>query len=109
MNPLKSLSPAFHGESPHFPEVIVTLIAGLSGLAKYIHEGMKHRKPFKWIEALGKFFVSAMVGVIVYHMLLSQDMDDNMIAACVGIFGWLGADGVELLIQYMKSKFFPKA
>lgn len=98
----------FHGEA-HTAELFAATLAGLAGLAKYFNDGMKQNKPFKVAEAIAKFFISAVVGIIMFSILKSQGWDGSMIGGICGIFGWLGADGMtwlaNLVIKYVQRHF----
>lgn len=108
LHSLRTPVKSFHGET-HNAEIFAAILAGLAGLAKYISDGMKNKQPFKLAEAVAKFFISAVVGVIMFSLLQSQGWNGNMIGGVCGIFGWLGADGmtwcVNMVLDYIKRHY----
>lgn len=94
--------PQFHG-STQSEEVFAALLAGLAGLAKYINDGMKNKKPIKFAEAVAKTFVSMVVGIILFSLMRSQGWEGSMIGGVCGLFGWLGADGMTWIANIVKD------
>lgn len=98
---------AFHGEGSHLAEILWSFIAFLGGVAKYLHDTMKNKSPFSLFHMLAKAFVSAFSGWTMAHVALSMDLSTDWIFVFTGMGGWLGADGLEILVSYLKKKFFP--
>lgn len=76
---------------------MILLVSLLGGAARQAHQWLGGRK-VTWKHFLVRAVISLFIGAICYFLF--PDHSPWSFAAC-GLFSWLGADGVALLLDLM--------
>jgi hypothetical protein len=105
-SPAQSISGCWYSEAHTF-DLLSVLIGACGGAARYIHETYKNQRPFKFLELIAKAFLSSFVGLSAGHLSPSWKLDFNTIFVFTSLFAWMGAEGAELMIQWIKKKVMP--
>lgn len=83
-----------------FAKVAVAILGGVAKLAWEVLGGKKH--PF-WHFML-RSVVSSFIGVVCYHIM---PKGSELGFAMTGLLAWMGADGITLLVEMIKSRRQP--
>lgn len=86
-------------------EVVLTLIAVFGGVAKHLSESAREKKPIRPGQLLIRVIVAAFCGWIFAHSAMLMTSEINFIAVCAGVGGYMGTDSIDMVIQYVKSRF----
>lgn len=80
-------------------EFIWIVIAASGGIAKYLYEMQRSKRPFKIIELVAKAFIAGFSGWVFAHVavMLNDSVDFQLIMCAIG--GWMGADGLDFVWQ----------
>ena len=84
------------GKSGMLPMMVVAILGGVAAQANEFLNGKK----LSWKIVIGRAIVSAFIGAISFYLL---PKDSPWSAAAGGLFAWLGADGIALLVKMLKG------
>lgn len=85
------------------------IFAGFAGIAKFLSSRMDENAPelsrarFKFL-VIANIFVSAFSGIMGALIASSISDSHTFIDACAGVFGFLGARGIEILGDKLSQK-----
>lgn len=88
-------------------DMLFVILGGAGGVARYLHEMIGNKKPFRFFELLAKAFISGFVGLSAGHLAASWALDFDTMFVFTSTAGWLGADSTELFIRWIQKKFPP--
>lgn len=89
-----------------------TIIGGLAAMVRFVHEltrtGPRKRSWKKiMLIALGKTFVGAFCGYMLFHLVNASGMDPKWMSVLAGAMGYAGGDYLLGMADMLLQKFFP--
>jgi len=83
------------------------VVAGLAGVANYLHNITSNGKPFVLLHLISRLFSAALSGYVTASVAVSYGMDVSIIGALVGVSGWSGTIILDELTKAM-AKLLPE-
>lgn len=84
-------------------EFALALLAGMGGVAKYLHQFV-NGATFKLSVLLANVFISGFSGLMFAHMGRAYGLSQELLYVCAGVGGAAGWQAIEQAIEVIKGK-----
>lgn len=91
--------------SADFSALILSIIAMLGAIARFIHGYNKGDHEWSWRRLCAHVFVSAFSGWALGQLALVAGFGMDFVILAAGIGGWMGPNAVDFIIEIVKKKF----
>ena len=88
------------------PGLVAVLTAVFGGVARTLHEWLGGRAGASWRQLCARGVVSGFMGLLGFHLFSAVRPEWTGIGC--GIFGWLGGDGIPMIVRLLKRNLGAK-
>lgn len=113
MSPAESVTEPFSEHTPYLIRLIqFGVLAGMGGATKFISTSLKSTEKMSnrrfLVLLIANVFISGFSGLMGALMFSTVSPDITLQSVAAGIFGYIGAQGLDIIALTMQKKFFDK-